>query len=61
MGDTLTLRKLNMPALQTGGRNAAKAVREKKIKEYYANPNTCLNCNKVIEMKNGQKLNYVNC
>ena len=33
--------------------------REQSLKEYYKNPETCLNCNKIIEVKDNEKISDV--
>lgn len=33
--------------------------REKSLKEYYENPNRCLHCNKIIEVKENKKVSVV--
>lgn len=34
-------------------------IRENKLKEYYENPSICLCCNKVIDVKEGERISYV--
>lgn len=42
-----------------GGRAAAKVVKEKHLKKYLSNPNTCQYCGKAILPKREEKLNAV--
>ena len=42
-----------------GGKVMAVVQRKKALEQYYSNPNVCLNCNKVIEVFDNQKVSEV--
>jgi hypothetical protein len=50
---------MNIAIQSMGGKATAIILRKKALEEYYKNPNICLNCGSIIEVKNNQKIREV--
>jgi hypothetical protein len=50
---------MTIAAKQKGGISNGIKLRAEAIRGYYLNPNICLNCNSIIEIKDGQKVSEV--